>query len=206
MPAARQTRRPPYTNSSIAPWTSPGSSEREVTTIANLRPSARRATYGNQRRDGPSHQCASSINSSSGPCAAALAVNQYRPCSAASGGSNAASVWICDRTGPASAPAPASKASRSSSSAAASSGSSSCRTIPNGNDCSSSDPRAVSTRKSPADSRASISSRDLPIPGGPSMNSAPPIPARAFASRRSSASDSRSRSTSGAARTATGRS
>ena len=63
-------------SSSIASCTWPGSFEREVTTIASLRPSARRATYGSQRRDGPSHQCASSINSSSGRCAAALAVNQ----------------------------------------------------------------------------------------------------------------------------------
>ena len=60
-----------------------------------------------------------------------------------------------------------------------SSGSKSWRTTPNGNSCSSSPPRATSARipASVARRRASATSRDLPIPGGPSMRTAQASPA-----------------------------
>ena len=61
------------------------------------------------------------------------------------------------------------------------------------------EPRALATRTSPATLRAAPRSDDLPIPGGPSITSAPPAPSRAPATTASIVSSSRPRSTSGSA-------
>ena len=75
-------------------------------------------------------------------------------------------------------------------------GSNSWRTTPNGKSRSSSLPRAdrTSSPRSAARRRASATSRDLPIPAGPSISTSPARPASVPAIARSSASSSRSRS------------
>ena len=104
-------------------------------------------------------------------------------------------------TSAASAAAPASQRSRSPASASSSVRSNSWRTTPNGNPCSSSVARALSTRtpRSEARTRAASSSRDFPIPAAPSMTRTPPArwPTARSAARTRSSSCSRSSSAAG---------
>ena len=172
----------------------PGSAGRVAPTSRTGRSSMRSARNTSHRSEAVSAQWRSSATSSSGSRDARLAANQYRPCRRANSPSaSAASLCVAVNTAPAGSAPPVSRSGDS-----LTQRSSNCRTTPNPNERSSSEPRPRMTRRPPASARepASRSSSVFPTPACPSTRTAPPLPMAACSTERSSrrCSSSRSRS------------